>query len=501
MNSFSKKVMRNAAALLCLSLPLLSAGSCGGNGDRESTGGSTLTILHPGSERLLHGGGNMSGHLLYFLPLTQITAEGDFEGALAERWEHSEDFREWTYYLRTNIRWHDGVPFTAHDIAFSLDLLKHPDVLVISPALSYTVIDDYTIRIRAPWSDFNPDWWRANFPKHILQNLDPKEFWEWDFWLQPVGNGPYRYVRHVPATMVELEANPDYFRGKPKLDKVIIKFGGSSIVELLSGDVQIATYLDRDDLPKLESDGRFDFYSEWGGKGTAIFWNHKNQFLGDPRVRKALTLALDRSGLFEALSVPDSGLYPVDVIYTDRQWKRGEIPEGLPHDPEAAKRLLAEAGFSDSDNDGILDRGGEPFLFTALLGRGGGPLEYAAVIAQSAFRQIGVKMDISYLPAAILRPRVWQGDFDATFNRASEAAVSNLQIFGPDSLLGPDYRGWIGIHHIPISSLLTEAAQATNPEQQDAIYRELWEVSRQRFLSPISLPVCLPMWLTSEFMA
>jgi len=407
--------------------------------------------------------------------MTRPTAEGDFEGVLAERWEHSEDYSEWTYHLRNNILWHDGVPVTAHDIAFSIDLLKHPDVLVLGPGVSYPVIDDSTIRIREVNTEFGPLWWYTFFPKHLLEALDPKGFWEWDFWLQPVGNGPYRYVRHVPKTMVELEANPDYFSGKPKIDKIIIKFGGNPIVELLSGNVQVAANSNQTDIPKLKSDGRFDFYY-WSEpeKISAIFWNHSHHFLSDPRVRKALTLALDRSGLFEALSFPDH--YPVDVIYTDLQWKRGEAPEGLPYDPEAAKRLLAGAGFSDSDHDGILDRGGEPFRFTVLLQRGGGSHAYSAIFAQSAFRQIGVQMDISYLPWPTLQAQVKQGDFDAFIGRAHTKPGPNLKIFGPDSLLVPKWLGWIGIDHVPIRSLLTEADQATNPEQQDAVYRELWEV-------------------------
>jgi ABC-type transport system substrate-binding protein len=191
--------------------------------------------------------------------MVQRTADGDFEGALAERWELAEDAKGWTYHLRTNIRWHDGVPVTAHDIAFSIDLLQHPDVLAGMPETSYTVIDDHTIELRFSRMTDNPDSWTAYFPKHILEDLDPKGFWEWDFWNQPVGNGPYRYVHHVPKTMVEVEANPDYFSGKPKIDKVVIKFGGDPLVELLSGNVQGISWSDRDALPKLAGDGRRAF--------------------------------------------------------------------------------------------------------------------------------------------------------------------------------------------------------------------------------------------------
>ena len=70
-----------------------------------------------------------------------------------------------------------------------------------------------------------PSDWTIFLPRHLLEDLDPGAFYDWDFWTHPVGNGPYRYVRHVPKTMIAFEANPDYFLGQPKIERVVLKFG------------------------------------------------------------------------------------------------------------------------------------------------------------------------------------------------------------------------------------------------------------------------------------
>jgi peptide/nickel transport system substrate-binding protein len=172
------------------------------------------------------------------------------EGRLAERWEHSADFRTWTIRLRDNIRWHDGRTVTAHDMKFTLDLLQHPDVLQFA-AGSYTaeVLDPNTYTINYHRQDSRYEGGGLDddlvcWPKHLLDKLDPKDINTWDFWSNPVGCGPYRHVHTVPHTMMEFEANPNYFRGQPRIERVVLKFAGSNpgsvTPELLSNNLDAA---------------------------------------------------------------------------------------------------------------------------------------------------------------------------------------------------------------------------------------------------------------------
>ena len=195
--------------------------------DRSSLDSSTITVLYPWDERVLGPFMDVGAKFLVFLPLFEIDENGHTQGKLAERWSHSEDYREWTFHLRQDVMWHDGVPTTAHDIKFTLELISSPEILYDDSWIgmqSVTVHDDYSLTITFEFpKDFRSEW-LVYWPKHILEKLDVKKYWEWDFWTNPVGNGPYRYVRHVPQTMMELEANKDYFRGEPEIKRVILKF-------------------------------------------------------------------------------------------------------------------------------------------------------------------------------------------------------------------------------------------------------------------------------------
>ncbi|MHC4631406.1 MAG: ABC transporter substrate-binding protein, partial [Planctomycetota bacterium] len=166
--------------------------------------------------------------------------------------------------------------------------------------------------------------WYGICPRHLLEGLDPKEFYSWEFWTRPVGNGPYRYVRHVPKTMVELEVNPDYYRGKPKIERVVLKFGENPLIELMSGNVDAVINLPPLEAVKIAKDPHFNIYHKFAGdihgfnQVFAIVWNHHNDLFRNPAVRRALTLAINRRELNGVLNFPDNT--PIfDVLITKGQ--------------------------------------------------------------------------------------------------------------------------------------------------------------------------------------
>ena len=99
-------------------------------------------------------------------------------------------------------------------------------------------------------------------PKHLLEGLDLAGVYQWDFWLAPVGNGPFRYLRHTPKTMMEFEANPHFFLGKPKIDRVVMKFAPPSVADLLAGNIDRLNLPNSINMRALKDDPRFRFYYE-----------------------------------------------------------------------------------------------------------------------------------------------------------------------------------------------------------------------------------------------
>ena len=215
--------------------------ACDSAGRQETRDPSTLTILVPQDEWVLSPATRgWAASFLVFLELATPNQRGELEGRLAESWEHVPGTREWTIHLRDDVRWHDGVSVTAHDIAFTVNLFQHPDVITstsntgFGQVESVEVVDDHTLIMTykpgSVWHTYwYPGYWHVFYPKHLLEDLDPTGIAEWEFWKQPVGNGPFRYVRHSPKTMMEFEANPDFFLGRPKIDRVVLKFGPESI--------------------------------------------------------------------------------------------------------------------------------------------------------------------------------------------------------------------------------------------------------------------------------
>jgi peptide/nickel transport system substrate-binding protein len=365
-------------------------------------------------------------------------------------------------------------------VKFTIELQGHPDILydeAWQDVDSMIVHDDTTLSIHygRPKDALND--WMVYWPKHILENLDPAEFWEWEFWLRPVGNGPYRYVRHVPATMVELEANSDFYAGEPSIDRVRVKFGGpeTGVVELRSGNVDVLAQINHADLLTMASDDRFQIHhSIWPGVAwiNTLTWNHRHEALSDARVRKALTMGLDRGGLLAMLNMP-AEVHVSDVLFTPNQYLSGEVPDPIAYDPDGARALIAAAGWSDSDGDGIVDRDGQSLRIAMLAGSDED--EAVAVFAQAAFRRIGVELEVMRLDESVVRTRVLAGEFDAAVYRLWNATKGHVLWFarsaGPlhESSQFPD----IGYHDARVADLLSAAMEAFGSIERERIYEEL----------------------------
>lgn len=411
----------NRTVALAATLTLASAGC---TRDRPPQA-STIRILFQSDDFVLGPSRDDTPKFLMFEPL--VRGYGAMATPnLAERWEHSADFRTWTYHLRDDVRWHDGVPVTAHDIAFTLELFRHPDVLFhgFPQAIdTIAVPDDHTLVLRfaRPYRDAL-EGWPVYYPKHLLEDKDPEHFFDWEFWKQPVGNGPYRYRRSVANTMLELEANPDYFLGKPPIDRVVLRLSTANLVtELVSGNVDAAYYVAPADIQKLTADPRFRVYFRWVfSEPQALLWNQRHPFLQDASVRRALSHAVDRRELARLLSLPDEmplvgGLSPSDRA--GQLYRAGRLDPGPTFDPDLAARLLNQAGWVDTDGDGVRDRDGVAAAFTLLARRGGilSTLE-PAVLLQARLQTLGVAMDLRPLQSAAYWPLYRAGDFDATIN-------------------------------------------------------------------------------------
>jgi len=423
---------------------------------------------------------NLSSHAPVFMSLFQ-ERDGEAEGLLVRDWEAGPDGRTWTYHMRTDVRWHDGAPVRAQDVKFTLDLLTHPELLHLPPgAASAEVVDDSTLTMTFHRLGSDRRWRPLEaeiplYPQHLLKDLDPAEFSEWDFWHEPVGNGPYRFVRGVPRTMVELEANPEFPLGPPRVENVILKLDGVPRLDLLAGEVDIADVftLEPAEAFLLERDEGFDAHWMLGNWMYAILWNHRHPILGDSRARLALTLAIDRTELASLLWYPEE-VPLIDVPTTPRQRGRMDLPQPLSPDPERARALLAEAGWIDLDGDGIRELEGTPLQFTLMTG-----VENLAVLLQDQFRRVGAEVEIVTMPGRD-RELVQAGEFDAFLAPAFGTSIPSLR----KQLVDRETAG----DSPELLQILAAADTATDPVALDSLYREMWPVIRRDLPVTMLLP-------------
>lgn len=461
-----RSIDRREFMQMCAGSLALAAAGCRRGGDPAYARGNTLIMAVNSVEDVKPDNSDLD--FLLFPRLAATDANGEFEPRLAQSWERSADNREWTYHLRTDVRWDDGKPVTAHDVKFTLDLMSHPDVAEYIFE-SLTVLDDFTVKIRTGAIPYYQDD-MAIFPKHLLERLEPKKYYDWDFWTHPVGSGPYRFVRYLPDTMMELEANPNYYRDKPKIERVVLKFvGKAGLNELLSGNADVVLYADSAQIPFVAKDPRFRVY-HWVRRGAkAIYWKCDHPLFHDVRVRRALTLAIDRRALLGVLNLP-SDLVPItDGVFTDRQFRRRPLPEPLPYDPVQSRALLEAAGWQDRDGDGVREREGRPFRFTAIV-RGEEGLDRLAVYVQAQLRQVGVQMEVQVLDPGLQGDRLSAGDFEAVFGGFDVGFYQQQKYLGRDNPIG--YRN-------PEYVRLTDQAMATaDPNELDRIYQASTEIFR-----------------------
>ena len=282
--------------------------------------------------------------------------------------------------------------------------------------------------------------------------------------------------------MTQLEANPDYFRGKPRIETVTLKFSQEpSVADLLAGNVDALTYVGRDVLLGLSGDERFRSYHWWGSWTEAVYWSHRNPLFREASVRRALTMAIDRRELGRVLNYPDD--VPIlDCLVSRRQLRGEDLPDPLPYDTELARQLLDDAGWSNTGGEGFRTNGEDEFRFTALVNTE--RLGNAAVFIQEQLREVGVRMDIQALEFITLQQRLQTGDFEAALFRFS-SWIEHTDI-GPRQVLGEESP--IGYVNSEMVRLLNDAMVTIDFDERDRVLREIMPI----FMEDMPLTLLLP---------
>jgi len=345
------------------------------------------------------------------------------EGDLARSWDISEDGRTITFHLREGVTWHDGQPFTSADVLFTYQLYIDPKTPT-SYAESYRQVTSasapdpltFVVKYDKPYAPALASWGVSILPKHLLEGMEVTKS---PLSRQPIGTGPYVFKEWIAGEKIVLEANPDYYEGRPYIKRVVYRVipdQSTQFLELQSGGldymgltpIQFST---QTDTPAFKR--HFNKYRYLSFSYTYLGYNLERPLFQDRRVRQALTHALNKQeiidGVLLGLGQPATGPYKPDTWVYNPNIKR------YPYDPERARQLLAEAGWSDSDGDGILDKDGRKFSFTIVTNQGNDLRAKTGEIIQRRFREVGVEVKLRVIEwASFLKEFINPGNFDAT---------------------------------------------------------------------------------------
>ncbi len=354
---------------------------------------------------------------LVFNGLLKYSPSLELVGDLAERWELRDRGATILFHLRRNVRWHDGTPFTAEDVRFTYQALINPEVRTpyrgdFERVRALEVLDPWTVRVRydAPFAPGLASWTMWIMPAHCLEHQDLHAT---PFARHPVGTGPFQFRRWLSADRLELTANPDYYAGAPALQtwiERIIPDPSTIFLELQTEGVDLTgltplQYQRQTGSPFFQTHYQRFRYPSLGY--TYLGYNLQLPMFRDPRVRQALNLAINKPALIQGALL---GLGRVATgPFLPGSWASDPTVQPAPYDPARAKALLAEAGWTDHDGDGWLDRDGQPLTFTILTNQNQ-PRELTAQIIQRQLQEIGVRVQIrvlewSSLLANFIHPR------------------------------------------------------------------------------------------------
>lgn len=358
-----------------------------------------------------------------FTPLVRYGPDLEYVPALAESWELAGDTGV-TFHLRRDVRWHDGTPTTADDVLFTFERARDPatgfpNADYFSRWTGGVAVDSYTVRFTfEPHAEPLAGWpFTPIAPRHLLDTVPAAAMRQAAFNRHPVGNGPFRFVSQRSNDRWVLEANADHpegLGGPPLVDRFIwrvIPENSAQLAELRAGEAdlilqprpeQVREHDGRNGIRTIVKPSRaFDF----------IVWNGKRPGLDDPRVRRALAMALDRAQIVEAFrrgygQIPTGPIMPF-------HWSYDPAVRPLPYAPDSAAALLARAGIEDRNGDGRLElEDGDPFRIELKLVAGNEYSRDLAEVVRGDLEAVGVVVETRPTEATTLFAEVTSPDRD-----------------------------------------------------------------------------------------
>jgi peptide/nickel transport system substrate-binding protein len=395
-------------------------------------------------------------------------------GELAEDF-YFEDNKTLIFKLHKNVKWHDGAPFSADDVVFSFQTLVSPKIASPYSANFRFVkfvqaVDKHTVKVvyKEPYFKALETWMMGILPKHILEN--EANLMNSKFNTEPIGTGPYKLHQLEHSKNIILKANEDYFEGKPKIDQIsyhVIADPMTRFLMLKASTLDIggidAMQYERQLTPEFELQN--NIYEEISRSYTYLGFNLRRQKFQDPRVREALSLAINRQELVNILFfshakictgpfLPGTKAFNPDVKAPTQNVAR-------------AKALLKEAGYDES----------HPLRFEIATSNSSPVRPYAAQIMQHQLKRIGVIVELRVMEwQAFLNMVVFPKEFDTVLLGWALGATPDPYMFWHSDNDKKGGFNLVGYHNEKLNKMIEESQSIVDRDELGKLWQEMFSM-------------------------
>jgi peptide/nickel transport system substrate-binding protein len=492
---------RFASTLLLL---VIACSDRSGTADSSAATGGTLVIVQAGTGtspmipplaidlmgRLISD--NVYERLAEIGPDMNAVGDRGFTPRLAQRWEWAADSMSVAFMLDPRARWHDGRPVRASDVQYTLRLLKDPKTgssitSLLQNVDSVSVRDSLTavawFRKRTPEQFYDLAHQVYVLPEHLLKDIPSEKLATSEAATHPIGSGRFRFARFEPGTRVELVADTLHYRGRPKLDRVIISFvsdPGAAVTQVVSGQADFLDVLPPDAIRRVDSSQHARSVRYSALQYVFLLMNQRDPkrlsaphpILSDRRVRLAISMAMDRQAmarnLFDTLGVVGSGPFSKALADTTLQ-----LP---PFDRARAAALLDSAGWRVGP-DGMRSKNGRPLRIGVMAPTSSAPRMRYAVLIQEQLKSIGVQADNESIDIRAFVERMQQTqNFDAVLlGLVSDPVRSGSKQSWQTAAFPPEGQNFARYSNRTLDALLDSASLTFDRARADQLYHRAYQ--------------------------
>ena len=337
------------------------SGEAGEGGGTIVYGSNDYTRINPAMDE--HGEINV----LIFDGLTDHDGNNEVVPRLAKSWDYDEENSTYTFHLEEGVKWHDGEPFTAEDVKFTIEAIMDPaneseNAPNYEDVESITVIDDHTVefKLSAPNVAFLDYMTMPILPKHLLEGENMQES---DFFRAPVGTGPFKLAKWDEGQQIVLEKNEDYFAGPAKIDSIIFKIvsdDNAKALQLKSGELNLAQVTPKDAVT-FEGDDAYNVYTMSTSDYRGILYNFRNEYWQENAdLIPAINYCIDRQAIIDAVLLGHG-----QIAYGPLQKNKYNCEDVEKYDFNLDKAAEAfTAAGCEKDDEGYWTRDGKRIGFT-----------------------------------------------------------------------------------------------------------------------------------------